>query len=364
MAQVNILGALEDQDVVRAHRTDGEIDYLEDMKGVAVPGVPGKTWAEFAALDPNDYHGKYVRVSNVQSDLSGYGGATFVGDATGPGGWGLVSGALVYAGIANTPDPALWPGLKIFDTESGDQGGIEYVSDGANYISRVPGLLGLKSDSAIKLICPNAAITWTAADNGSGKVRLTASGVHGLTTTPAAGAHLAATATQNGWTSGSFHEIGAIISTTVIDLTTNWASQGVPVFALVGTNTTLYSLTVPVLIANSYLEIDCCFTSSGLLTTNKNATIQLNGTYNLFNPVWSTAQQLVHPALIVMQNANSVSVQRGETISANLSGGSAQAGTITTGSINTGVETTLTFGAAPTVNEWVSLWRARVMLKR
>ena len=337
-------------------------DVLVDKNNDPIPGVSAYLWAQFAALSPVSYHGKYVRVSDVHT-RSGYGGSTFVGDAL--GGWGQLSGGIVYAGIANAPDPATWPGLEIFDTESGDQGGLRYISDGAEYVSEVPGLLGLKTDSIIKLICPNAAITWTASNNGSGKVRLTASGVHGLTTTPAQGAHLAATATQNGWTAGSFHEIAAIVSTTVIDLTTDWASQGVPVFALVGTNVTLYSLTVPVLLTNSYLEIDCCFTSSGLLTTNKNPTIQLNGTYNLYNPTWNTQQSLIHPALIVMQNANSVSAQRGETITNNISGGSAQTGNVPAdGSINTGVETTLTFGAAPTVNEWVNLRRARVMLKR
>lgn len=337
-------------------------DEFVDKNDDPIPGVSGYLWSQFAVLSPIANHGKYVRVSDVHG-RSGYGGSTFVGDAL--GGWGQVSGPLVYAGIANAPDPTLWPGLEIFDTESGDQGGLRYISDGAEYVSEVPGLLGLKTDSIIKLICPNAAITWTASNNGSGKVRLTASGVHGLTTTPAQGAHLAATATQNGWTAGSFHEIAAIVSTTVIDLTTDWASQGVPAFALVGTKVDLYSLTVPVLLPNSYLEIDCCFTSSGLLTTNKNATIQLNGTYNLYNPAWNTAQSLIHPALIVMQNANSVSAQRGETITNNISGGSAQAGNVPAdGSINTGIETTLTFGAAPTVNEWVNLRRARVMLKR
>lgn len=349
---------LNDRDVVRYNPITQEYE----VAGEVIPGVEDKLWAQFIALTPATINGKYIRVSDVVGS-TGYGGATFVADAL--GGWGQVSGPIVYNGLANAPSPVTWPGLEIFDTASGDQGGIEYKSNGVGYVTKAPSLLGLKSDSTIKVICPNAAITWTAANNGSGKVRLTSSGVHGLTTTPAVGASLYVTSTANGWVLGAFHEIATIVSTTVIDLTTDWASQGVPVFALVGTNVPLYSLTVPVLLANSYLEIDVCFTSSGLLTTNKNPTIQLNGTYNLYNPTWNTAQSVIHPALIVMQNANSVSIQRGETITNNIAAGSAQTGNVPAdGTINTGVETTLTFGAAPTVNEWVNLRRARVTLKR
>ncbi|MDP2380754.1 MAG: hypothetical protein Q8M35_09795, partial [Pseudohongiella sp.] len=103
-------------------------DEFVDKNDDPIPGVSGYLWSQFAVLSPIANHGKYVRVSDVHG-RSGYGGSTFVGDAL--GGWGQVSGPLVYAGIANAPDPTLWPGLEIFDTESGDQGGIRYISDGA-----------------------------------------------------------------------------------------------------------------------------------------------------------------------------------------------------------------------------------------
>lgn len=341
--------------------------------GTPVLGLSSVPWARFVvdSVDPAIGVDPTILCNYLISDrqITANGGSPiFQVDPLGSGNKRFLQSPHLHvsslSGFATDYPPATWPGLRVFDAGSGDQGGLPYVSDGTGYISQAPGLLGLKTDSVIKLICPNASITWIASNNGSGKVRITASGVHGLTTTPAVGAHLSVTTTQNGWVSGDFHEIATIVSTTAIDLTTNWASQGVPIFARVGTNVTLYSLAVPILLANSYLEIDCCFTSSGLLTTNKNLTIQL-GAYTLYNPAFNTAQVLVHPALIVMQNANSVSAQRGETITNNIIAGSAQGGAVPTGgTVDTSEATTLTFGAAPTVNEWVGLHRARVLLKR
>lgn len=106
-----------------------------------------------------------------------------------------------------------------------------------------------------KVIACNTGITWTVAQNGS-TVRATASAAHGLTTTPAVGSSLYLTNTPANWDAASHHEISAVVSTTVIDLTTPWvAGMGVPVFAAANVEMPLKIITLPILRANT--EVEC-----------------------------------------------------------------------------------------------------------
>lgn len=108
-------------------------------------------------------------------------------------------------------------------------------------------------------------VTWTAADNGSGKVRLTSSAAHGITETNAEGSYLYLISGGTGWTAGTSHKITSgtgYVSTTQLDLDTNYtASMGVPVFAKAGTvdaesEIPLLSITLPVLRTNSSVILE------------------------------------------------------------------------------------------------------------
>ncbi len=103
-------------------------------------------------------------------------------------------------------------------------------------------------------------VTWTATNNGSGKVRLTASAAHNMAEVDAEGSNLYLISGGTGWTAGTSHKITAgtgYISTTVVDLDTPYtAGMGVPVFARAGnTEATseikLKEWTLPLLRANS-----------------------------------------------------------------------------------------------------------------
>lgn len=178
-----------DMDVVRTN-VDGQ---LIDAEGVVISGSPSVAdYAALVALNPATYDGFAV---NVQSGLNN---SLWVSNGTA---WGPLNG--------------------------------EYVQERST------------GSSVQKLIVPNAAITWTASNSG-GVVRLTASGVHGLTTTPAVGSQIYVTA-GTGWTAGSFHTIGTVVSTTVIDLTTAFSSHGNPTVADAGDEVPVKVITLPVL---------------------------------------------------------------------------------------------------------------------
>jgi len=108
-------------------------------------------------------------------------------------------------------------------------------------------------------------VTWTAADNGSGKVRLESSAAHGITEANAEGNYLFLISGGTGWTALTSHQIAATtgyVDATHLDLTTNYtASMGVPVFAKATTTDALgeivlKEITLPALRANSSVIIE------------------------------------------------------------------------------------------------------------
>lgn len=161
-----------------------------------------------------------------------------------------------------------------------------------------------------------AGITWTASDNGSGKVKLTSNVAHGITEAAGEGSYLYLISGGTGWTAGSSHQIDAtngFISTTELLLTTNYtASMGVPVFALAGTTEAtcaikLKSITLPALRANTeaILEYGIEYSSS---TDSKHGMIYLESTQ--LGKHNTTAANLHVPYRMGFRNQNNTSSQR------------------------------------------------------
>lgn len=312
------------------------------------------TWAAFSILTPSDFAGVNVRVTDRHQDSRGVGGVLLVGGTS----WTVLNGGHIYyatlaAAIAEVP-AASSNGMRIFPGDVGSpmqSNGTDYLIDGGvSVISR--------SAVAQRVISPNAAITWTAADNGSGKVRLTASGVHGLTTAicvTAGATYLYATTTQNGWTARGLHLINTIVNTTTIDLDTTWASQGVPLFALAGTEFILRSVDIPPLTKNGFLKIDATWGSTSGSGTKSvgvrlgSAGVGITGTAFYLPTAIPSTHLEIHPLPVIIQNRNATNIQVGQYAAANVGGG-ANSTTVgaPTGAIQTNVTTDLVLTAMMT----------------
>lgn len=162
-------------------------------------------------------------------------------------------------------------------------------------------------------------VTWTAADNGSGKVRLTSSAVHNMSEALAEGSYLYLISGGTGWTAGTSHRITPVtgyVDTTHIDLDTAYtAGMGVPVFAIKGTveansYVPLLNIMLPALDNNTSMvwELGVEFSSDGTSAAKRIQTyldgVQISNT-NLANT--NTQNPLRHG----FTNQNSKTSQRG-----------------------------------------------------
>lgn len=152
--------------------------------------------------------------------------------------------------ITGTPAVADYPALVALDEATYENFAVvvealnraAFLSDGAEFGplngQYIQNRMNVPSDW---FVVPNSGITWTAADNGAGKVRLTASAAHGIAETDAEGSYLWLISGGTGWTAMTAHKITAgtgYVSTTQLDLDTTYTGgMGVPVFALAGTST-------------------------------------------------------------------------------------------------------------------------------
>lgn len=163
-------------------------------------------------------------------------------------------------------------------------------------------------------------VTWTASDNGSGKVRLTASAVHNMAEADAEGSYLYLISGGTGWTAGTSHRITpatGYISTTVVDLDTTYTGgMGVPVFAKAGTveansEIPLLNITLPALRANSEVIVEASIEYSDNASTGaKRAKFYLEST-QLTNQNNTTANTVSAPYRFGFKNQNDASIQRG-----------------------------------------------------
>lgn len=209
-----------------------------------------------------------------------------------------------------------------------------------------------KSNTSVRnYIAPESGLTWSAADNGSGKVRLTCSGgggVHGLTTSPAVGASLCVKTTQNGWTSGDFHEIATIVSTTQIDLTTSIGSLGVPVFYVKNEEVTAKTITLPFLRNNTVaiLEFNMGFSISA--AANSRRTKMYLGATLLNNNNFASTSNAYTPFRWGFKNLGATNSQRG-LAAENSTGYGAATGVPDTAAIDTSTAQTLSITFLPDI---------------
>ena len=214
-----------------------------------------------------------------------------------------------------------------------------------------------------RIIWPNTGITWTVANNG-GTVRATASVAHGLTASAAEGCYMYLTNSPANWTAGTFHRIktGGIVSTTVIDLETPWvASMGVPVFAMVGTAVTVYTVALPALKIYSEVIFDgSVFTNAG--AANRTIALVLDAT-TMQSLTYSNATNIWTPYRAGFRNVGNASVQTGLfTSNSNgyvSSGNTIGSGTVATGTAGKTVKINVSTG---TVNFYVQLDSGRLSI--
>ena len=200
--------------------------------------------------------------------------------------------------------------------------------------------MGVLAKSASQLLLINPAATFTAvsvSDNGSGLVRLTSAGVHGLTTSPAVGANIYVSA-GTGWTVG-FYEVVTVVDTTKIDIQLAYdAGLGTPTIALVNTEVTLVSSTIPALLANSVIRTDVTTSSADTSAATKIIRVRLNTTE--FSAITlSTSPN--NRRVTIIHNRNSTGSQVAGISLTTASGEGSLGSSPPTGSVDTSVSTTL-----------------------
>ena len=150
-----LTGLLTDFDVARLVRDGSDnVIGLQDAASAAIPGIASYTWAQFIALDPADYNGVYVRVTDKHSSPNGKGGSTFVGDSTTTAGWQLVSGP-IYTTWAARPSPVTYSYIPIITTDVGIRN-LRWVSNGTRHI--------LESGTWVILSKINSPVTQTSLE--------------------------------------------------------------------------------------------------------------------------------------------------------------------------------------------------------
>lgn len=327
---------------------DSTTGSITDSDGTTIPATLPYAWADFIALDWTALSGKFFRVTDKHS-VGSTGGSIWQADAVGDRPV-LISGPLLFTNVSDFPTGATYIGLRCRATAVGPYG-TDYIMDSGQVYRMVAGEAEI-GGSAVKspiYTVANNGITWTAADNGSGKVRLTSSGAHGIGAGVAVGASVFSKATQNGWVANTAYEIGVYISTTVVDLTTNWntgSPQGIPSIAMVADEIVIATVTNPPMTAKGRVIVDTSFgANSG--TAAKQPIIRLansgggTGGTAFFQPAAYGATQLsIHPAPCVISNRNDTQSQVGSFNKDNATGvGSTTFAVSPTGTIQTNVAT-------------------------
>lgn len=248
-------------------RTDASGFLIDDLDNI-ISGTPAVTdYAALVALVASDYDGYAV---NIQT---GANNSFWSSNGTG---WGPVNGEYVHARSVFPGDTYIFPGN----------------------------------------------VTWTASNNGSGKVRLTASAAHGMTEANAEGSFLYLISGGAGWTAGTSHQIApntGFVSATVVDLTTNFtAGMGVPVFAKATTSPVeavseipLLSIEVPVLRNNTALIVECTIEYSSVNTTEQRRAKFYLDTTELTNHNITAVQTTNAPYRFGFFNQANTAIQKG-----------------------------------------------------
>lgn len=204
-----------------------------------------------------------------------------------------------------------------------------------------------KSAVAQSIIEPAATfITTTPTDSGTGTTVLTSAGTHGLTSAVAVG-HPIYISDGTNWIPG-FYTITAIdLDTTGVAITINYpfsVSLGTPTIALANTLVVLGTVSIPALEANSLIRVDTTFTSPDTSATNKSVRVRLESTSFYANGLTTLPN---NGRVTVIQNRGATNSQIARVASNGAAGEGNSATVPTTGSVDTSVETIMTFTAQP-----------------
>jgi hypothetical protein len=204
--------------------------------------------------------------------------------------------------------------------------------------------ISLAQDGAgLALIQPAATFTdITVSDNG-GNVQLSSAGVHGLTTTPAAGKSIYISA-GTGWEAG-FSTIISVDDTDSITLNVPYdVGLGSPTIALAGTEVTAYSVPIPggLLGPNGHMCIYLLATCTND-ANSKTIRVKLNSTAYVEVDLASTSGGAFER---VIANRNSQASQVAILKSQIASYGTVSSAN-TSGTVNTAIDSTLTITLQP-----------------
>lgn len=206
-----------------------------------------------------------------------------------------------------------------------------------------------KSAVAASIIEPaNTFTSLSYADNG-GKVQISSAGVHGLTTSPAAGKQVYVS-----WATGTgvngLYTILSVDSVTAITIDLTYVlGLGTPTVAILNTEVTLATITLPPLKADSQVEIRATYSITSS-TSARTSYTRLNGTQISTNS--TSAANATIRIWNVMCNRGATNSQVTETSTTFPTSTAA----VTATTIDTSAATTLTITGKPAAaNEYVAL---------
>lgn len=208
-----------------------------------------------------------------------------------------------------------------------------------------------KSGEPVSIICVASTFTSLSYANNGGKVQITSSGVHGLTTSPAVNAKVYVSWSGGTGVSG-LYTILSIDDTLkfTVDLTYA-AGLGTPTIAVANTEINMLTFAIPVLAKNSKIKVEGTFSH----TASTNSKIMSLGLANVKistrdNTVSSNVVTRMNPCSITNRNSTGAQVIE----NAALNSGSSAA--ISTATIDTSVSTSFFVSGKPSVaNEIIKI---------
>ena len=207
-----------------------------------------------------------------------------------------------------------------------------------------------KSGEPVSVICVASTFTSLSYANNGGKVQITSTGVHGLTTSPAVGAKVYVSWSGGTGVSG-LYTVLSVDSTTAITVDATYvAGLGTPTVAIAGTEITLQTINLPVLSKNSSLLLwnEWTMTASA---NSKTCVIRLNGAVVQYQNIASN--HTLARFNTRLSNKGSTSVQSIVEMPMNLASG---VWTMREATQNTSVSTPISIrGRCATANEIIKL---------
>ena len=207
-----------------------------------------------------------------------------------------------------------------------------------------------KSGEPISVICVASTFTSLSYANNGGKVQITSSGVHGLTTSPAVGSSVYVSWVGGTGVSG-LYTILSVDSTTAITIDLVYvAGLGTPTVAVAGTSITVSSINLPILLAGSQIRIHAPITVTNS-ANNKFFRARLNDVV-VGGTLLTTAKDY-HWLVEIAYRGNNIKFS-----TMYLSYGGSSSGVFNTYTVDTTASNILTLTAQPTIANEVIIYQA------